>query len=304
MVSLLATGKDFGRSRAVIYLVITAVLWSMGGILIKLVPWHPIAIAGTRSAIASLLFLTVIRKPKWRGTTAQIGGAVAYAATVILFVAATKMTTAANAILLQYTAPVYVALFGAWFLKERTGPADWVTVLTVIAGMFLFFRDDLTPGNMLGNIMAILSGLSFAALILFLRKQKNDSPLESVFFGNILTALIAIPFLPGQQLPDLTGWIVLSVLGVFQLGLSYILYSIAIKHVTALDAILIPVVEPILNPVWVLLFIAETPGLWALVGGVVVLTAVTARCVLPILFKGKAPHTSACAVKCTGTINK
>jgi drug/metabolite transporter (DMT)-like permease len=118
------TEKEFGRSKAVVLLVMAALLWSTGGLLIKLIPWHTIAIAGSRSAIAALLFFVYARKLKWTGSSAQIGGAAAYAGTVILFVVATKMTTAANAILLQYTAPVYVALFGAWFLKERTGLAD------------------------------------------------------------------------------------------------------------------------------------------------------------------------------------
>jgi drug/metabolite transporter (DMT)-like permease len=277
--------KDISRVRAVILLVATAVLWSTGGLLIKLIPWHPVAIAGARSAVAALLFLVVLRKPKWTGSSAQIGGAVAYAATVILFVSATKMTTAANAILLQYTAPVYVALFGAWFLKERTSRADWVTVTVVIGGMALFFLDDLTPGNLLGNIMAMLSGISFAALALCLRKQKNDSPLESVLFGNILTALVSLPFLFSQPQLNLPGWTAVAVLGIFQLGLSYILYTTAVRYVTALDAILIPVVEPVLNPIWVLLFIGEIPGPWALTGGVVVLLTVTARCLLPLFTK-------------------
>ncbi|MBS4031753.1 MAG: EamA family transporter [Clostridiales bacterium] len=281
------TEKEFGRSKAVVLLIITALLWSMGGLLIKLIPWHPIAIAGSRSAIAALLFFVYVRKPKWTGSSAQLGGAVAYAGTVITFVAATKMTTAANAILLQYTAPVYVALFGAWFLKERTGLADWITVVTVIGGMILFFIDDLSPGYMLGNIFAMLSGMCFAVMVLCLRKQKDGSPLESVLYGNILTAVIALPFLTGQPRLDIAGWVTIAGLGVFQLGLSYIMYTVAIKHVTALDAILIPVVEPILNPVWVLLFIGEVPGSWALLGGVIVLFSVTARCLLPVMCKGK-----------------
>lgn len=286
--------NNLNRSRAVVLLVIAAVLWSMGGIFIKLVPWHPIAIAAIRSAIAALLFLPFLGRPKWRGTAVQAGGAVAYALTVTTFVAATKLTTAANAILLQYTAPVYVALLGAWLLKERTRLSDWVTVISVMAGMVFFFLDELKPGNMAGNLLAILSGICFAILVVLMRKQKNETPLESVFFGNVLTALIGVPFIFRQQAPGFPGWAVLILLGVFQLGFSYLLYSVAVKYVTALDAVLIPVIEPILNPVWVLIFLGETPGIWALAGGIIVLAAVTVRCLLPVLNKNKEPAAAAC----------
>jgi drug/metabolite transporter (DMT)-like permease len=273
--------KSLTRAQAVSLLVITAILWSSGGLLIKLVPMHPLAIAGTRSAVAALLFLAVIRKPRWRGSLAQIVGAVAYMATVMSFVAATKLTTAANAILLQYTAPVYVALLGAWLLREKARLSDWITVLVVLGGMALFFMDELMPGHLAGNLLAIFSGMCFAIMVICLRKQKNDSPLESVFFGNILTALVGVPFLTTQPMPGAAGWAAIAFLGLFQLGLSYILYAIAIRHVTALDGILIPVVEPILNPVWVLLFLGESPGPWALAGGLIVLGSVTVRCFLP-----------------------
>lgn len=265
------------RTRSLIFLALTALLWSVGGLLIKSVDWNPIAIAGTRSAIASVLIAAVLRRPKVTWSFAQIGGALSYAATVILFVTANKLTTAANAILLQYTAPIYVALFGAWFLKERTGWLDWAVIAAVFGGMSLFFLDELSSGHFWGNIIAILSGLSFAGMVLFMRRQKHESPLESVLLGNLLTAFIGLPFMFQGPLPQVSGWVALSLLGLFQLGISYILYASAIKHVTALEAILIPVIEPLLNPVWVFLLLGERPGPWALLGGVVVIVAVTFR---------------------------
>jgi drug/metabolite transporter (DMT)-like permease len=268
-----------GRNLSILLLIATAVLWSFGGILIKLVDWNPIAIAGMRSAIASLFILAIIKKPKIDWSPTQIGCAAAYAATVISFVAANKLTTAANAILLQYTAPIYVAIFSVWFLKERTKLIDWITIFFVIGGMLLFFIDNLTSGGYLGNMLAIFSGISFACLIMLMRKQKDTSPLESIFLGNVLTAIISLPFM-FQSAPSLTSWIGLLILGVFQLGLSYVLYSAAIKHITALEASLIPVIEPVLNPVWVFLMIGEIPGTWAMIGGLVVISAITLRCVL------------------------
>jgi drug/metabolite transporter (DMT)-like permease len=264
--------------KAIIFLICTASLWSLGGLLIKSITWNPLAIAGMRSLIAAALMFAYRRKFTFTWSIAQIGGAVAYAATVILFVSANKLTTAANAILIQYTAPIYVALFGSWFLGEKTEFSDWLTIGVTLGGMALFFLDHLTAGGFWGNILALFSGVAFAGLALFLRKQKDGSTIESLFLGNILTAIIGFPFML-QSAPSGAGWLGLILLGVFQLGLSYILYAEAIKHVTALEAILIPIIEPILNPIWVFLLLDETPGKWALVGGGVVLVAVTFRCV-------------------------
>ena len=266
------------KTRAIIYLIITALLWSSGGLLIKSVAWNSIAIAGTRSAIAALVILVFRRRMSFNWGFAQLGGALCYAGTVILFVAATKLTTAANAILLQYTAPIYVAILSFWFLKERITRSDIFTIAVAFGGMILFFLDDLSTGGLWGNVVAILSGVAFAGTALFLRKQKDHSPLESVFLGNILTFLIGIPFILPSS-PDARSWLGLVLLGVFQLGCSYILYAEAIKHVTALEGILIPILEPVLNPVWVFLLLGEKPGKWAIAGGIIVLVAVTLRCI-------------------------
>lgn len=269
-------GIKFDRKEALGLLVITAILWSLGGLLIKWVDWNPMAIAGMRSAISAAFLLLVLRRPTWTWSSAQIGGGLAYAATVILYVTANKLTTAANVILLQFTAPIYIALFSRWFLGEKTTWLDWVTIVIVMLGMMLFFLGKLSTAGFWGNICAVSSGISLAWLFLFLRKQKSESPVESVILGNLLAALIGLPFMFNSA-PDATGWLGLIILGVFQLGLPYLLFSIAIKHVTAIESILIPVIEPVLNPLWVLLLLGETPGQWAIVGGFIVLVAVTFR---------------------------
>jgi drug/metabolite transporter (DMT)-like permease len=269
------------RPKAILSLLLSAILWSSGGLFIKMVWWNPVAIAGLRSLIAMMVIVAYVRHPRFNWTLPQVGGAIAYAVTVTLFVIATKLTTAANAILLQYTAPVYVAFLGAWFLGERTRWFDWVSIVVVIGGMGLFFLDRLAPGGLLGNLLAIVSGISFAFLVLFMRKQKNESPFETIILGNLFTGLIALPFMFGS-VPDVRSWIGLIFLGVIQLGLSYVLYSKAIRHVTALEAILIPGVEPILNPIWVFLMLGERPGRWALIGGLIVLILVTLRSLIAI----------------------
>jgi drug/metabolite transporter (DMT)-like permease len=270
-----------GRPVSVMLLLVTGVLWSFGGLLIKLISWNPLAIAGMRSLIAILMLFLLVRRPHFTWSPAQIFGALCYSSTVILFVFANKMTTAANAILLQYSAPIFVAILGIWFLNEHLKIFDWVIIACVICGMLLFFFEKLTPGGFYGNILAIVSGVSFAGLHIFMRKQKDGSPIETILLGNIATAVIGIPFML-QSFPNLTSWIGLILLGIFQLGLSYICYSIAIRNVKAIDAVLILTFEPILNPIWVFLFIGEIPGVFAIAGGFIVVASVTIRCIVSL----------------------
>ncbi|MBN2514350.1 MAG: EamA family transporter [Sedimentisphaerales bacterium] len=259
------------RTKAFIFLLIAAILWSFGGLLIKSIAWTPMAIAGVRSAISVLVLLAVIRRHHFTFSFSQIAGAVFYAATMITFVSANKLTTAANAIILQYTAPIYVALLGIWLLKEKVQLYDWIVILAGISGICLFFIDKVSVGNQWGNVLALISGITFACMIVFLRMQKNSYPLSSVFMGNVITAVLMIPFAFYAVPRDAGSWMALLALGIFQLGLSYILYSIAIKHATALEAVMIPLLEPVLNPLWVLLFLGERPTTWAFIGGSIVI---------------------------------
>ena len=148
-------------------------------------------------------------------------------------------------------------------------------ISVVFGGVLLFFFDRFDYRGFWGNIAAIVSGFSYAWMTLLLRKQKR-SPLQSIIIGNIMAALLCSPFMTGPW-PDLAGWLAILFLGVVQLGLPYLLYAYAIRHVLAIEAILIPILEPILNPVWVFLFLGETPGSWSILGGLVVLTAVSYR---------------------------
>ena len=245
--------------------------------LIKSIDWPPMAIAAGRSIVAIPVLLVCAGRQRFTFSPAQVGGAIAYAATVALFVFATRMTTAANAIFLQYTAPIYVAIIGRWYLGERPLPIDWWVIAVALGGIALFFLDRLTTSGFWGNIVALASALAFASLVIFLRKERTGSPINSVILGNIIVGIAGAPFLLRAPLHQARAlWLVL-VLGVLQLGLSYALYAEAIKHVTALEAMLIPLIEPVLNPVWVMLALGERPGPWAIVGGALVLGAVLVR---------------------------
>lgn len=273
-----ASPRDPHHLRAVGYLTLTAALWSFGGVLIKWVDWNPIAIAACRSWIALPLLFLAAGKGHIDHSRTQWAGAVAYACTVLLFVSANKLTTAANAILLQYTAPVYVAILGHFLLHERVDRTDALSVALVLAGMSLFFLDKLSAANALGNGVAVLSGVAFAWLVVLMRKQKRGSPLGSVVLGNLITGIAGIPFMLHPP-RDVSSWTGLLLLGVFQIGFSYLFYAKAIRHVTALEGILVPVIEPILNPIWAFLFIGERPGHWAFIGGVIVIATVILRSV-------------------------
>jgi len=264
------------RSRAAILLVLCAVLWSTGGLLIKWIAWPALAVAGMRSAIAAIVLLCVLRewRPCWSWWLGS--GALAGAASMLGFVVATKLTTAANAIFLVYTAPLYVALLSPWVLHEPIRRGDWLTLLLAVLGLGCFCVEQLTLAGWVGNLCALGSGLATAWLVVCLRKHAATSPLSTLLLANVLVAVVGVPWMVAAM-PDAVSWGLLLIAGVGQLGLPLVLYGKAIPHVRALEAVLIPVLEPVLNPVWVLVFVGEAPSGWALLGGVMVLGAVTAR---------------------------
>jgi len=276
------------KNKAIIMLALAAVLWSTGGILIKLVEWNPVAIAGARSGISAIfmfIYLKYMRKKNTgssklniKFTKVKLIGACIYASTVILFVVANKLTSAANVILLQYTAPIWVAMFSGFVLNEKVRKADWTSIVCVMFGMGLFFVGDIDKGEMLGNILAALSGLALAGVILTLKLQEDGTAVEMTFLGNGITFLIGIPFML-LSVPSLTSIFGLLLLGVFQLGLAYVLFAESVRHVTAVEAILIPVIEPLLNPLWVFIFAGETPKIMAVIGGTIVILSVVVRSV-------------------------
>lgn len=270
--------RDPAHSKSVLLLLAAALCWSLGGVLLKSVDWPPLAVGGGRGLIAALFLAAAVgRGLNFKWGALPVATALAYTGCTVLFAAATKLTTAANAILLQYTAPVYVALLGAWLLKERPTRGDWATMAVVFVGMAIFLYDGLRFNDLAGVLLAIASGVCFAAMIVMLRMQKDGAPIGSIILGNVFGFLIGLPWMLSAPFPDGRSLVALGLLGVVQLGIAYLLYARAIKHVTALEAVLIPVIEPILNPVWVMLALGEKPSGLALLGGAIVLGAVTWR---------------------------
>jgi drug/metabolite transporter (DMT)-like permease len=272
------------RRKAVIYLLFTVLLWSTGGLFVKILDWHPLAVSGVRSAIAALVIWIYLRRPHFVWSTTLIGGGIAYLGAQSLFVAATSLTSAANAIFLQYTAPVWVAIFSIWYLGERARLVDWWTMGAIFVGMALFFGDELSAEGIQGNILAILGGVAFAWMILIMRKEKDNSPETVALLGNLFCALAGLPVVViawmNGTLPGAQSWLILIYLGVLQLGITYLLYARSIRHLRAIEAVLIQTLEPILNPIWVFLLLNEKPGPWSMAGAAVVLAAVTVRALL------------------------
>lgn len=269
--------ENTDKSIGILAMAATAFLWSIAGLFIKVIDWNPIAIAGTRSFIASIVILIYLKRPRIHFSFPQIAAAVFNAATMLLFVSANKTTTAANAIILQYMAPVFTAFIGAVLLKERTHIEHFAAILLVGAGMIVMFFDELGGGRLFGNVLAVMSAITFSFCFVFLRMQKDGSPLESILLSHWLTAGICIIILFFLPAPHVTqkSLLAIAVLGVVQIGISSILFSVAIKRISVVSAILIAVIEPVFNPVWVFFAIGEAPGAKALVGGGIIVMAVT-----------------------------
>ncbi|MBQ4014678.1 MAG: DMT family transporter [Treponema sp.] len=307
-------------------LALCALLWSFGGLVIKLIKWDALAIAGVRSLLGMLTVTIAFRRPPklfvrrdenslqgqkagdenrrqdqnaggnqncvqdqkarpqkidWRATTNLLLGGFFYAATMLLFVPATKMTTAANAILLQYTNPIYIIIFGPLLAGEKSDWIDITAVAGILAGMVLLLWGDLGGGQMAGNILALLSGVTYGGTTIFLRRAKNTRPSDSLNLSCLLSFLFALPFIVKAGLPQSAmSYPALLCLGVFQIGMPAVLLSIGIEKVPALSSVIITMIEPMMNPVWVALFAGEVPSASSVFGGLVILACIVAHVAL------------------------
>lgn len=267
------------HKKAVLYLLLATVVWSTSGLFIKLSSWQPLGLNSARSLLAAAVIWIGTGRPQIRLTKPLIGGALAFAFTTITFTVANRMTTAANVIFLQYAAPVWVALLGIWLLNERPTRRNWLMMGTILVGMSLFFQIDLSVSDLLGNLLAIVSGVCLALMLISLRAQRESGAAETLVVGNLLAFLIGLYWIPNNPVNGREVGIVLY-LGIVQLGLPTILLTVAIRYLTAVEAALIQTLEPILNPIWVAFILAEFPAPLALVGGGVVLTAVLANALI------------------------
>lgn len=270
------------RNRAIFEMLLCAALWSIAGIFIKLIPWNSIVIAGIRSLIAGAVMFVYMRY-KRIGFTADrrsMLGGLALCCTLTCFVAANKLTTAANSIVLQFTAPMFIVVFSVLFLKKKFSRSDIFAVVLTMLGISLFFFDQLTPGHLLGNCVAIVAGMAFAGYYMSLEGASESERMSAILMAHGLTFCVSIPFIALEPPePGAAPVICIFILGVVQLGIPYVLLGRASGSCPPLACSLLGAVEPLLNPVWVFIFDGEAPGMWALIGGVVVVVTITVWCV-------------------------
>ena len=267
---------------AIIEMLVCATLWSIAGIFIKLIPWNGFAVAGMRSLIAGAtiaLYMLIARHRFVLSKKTFLAGVLS-ACVYTCFVCANKLTTAANAIVLQFTSPVFIVIFTALIYKTRIRKADAAVVTLTLLGIALFFFDQLQPGYVLGNLVAIAAGMFMAGMFMAVGELEGEQRFSGILIGQCLTFLVGLPFVIATK-PELTAQTMgcILALGVFQLGISYILYVKSSRYCPPLACCLLGAVEPLLNPVWVLIFDGERPGIFALIGGVIVVVSITIWCI-------------------------
>ena len=274
-------------SRAVprLSLVLAAALFSTGGAAIKGCSLNGWQVACLRSAIAALALFVLLPKARRGYSLAVAGWAAIYAATLVLFVTANKLTTSANAIYLQSTAPLWVLCLSPWLLRERIKRTDALPMLLFAIGLVFFFvqkesASRTAPDPASGNVLALASGLTFALSLVGLRKVSSggqDASMALVVLGNLFAAVAYLPKAWPIEGAGASDWMVLGYLGVFQIGLAYVLVARGLAQVGALEGSLLLMNEPALNPVWTFFLQGERPGALALVGGGLILAATAAK---------------------------
>ena len=265
------------RKKGIIYAAVGALIWSSGGVFIKLVDAPGIYIAAARSLVAGLVFIPFIKPKKiiWNRNLFLL--ILCYAYTLIGFVMSTKLTTAANAIILQYTAPIWLFVFYAVRFR-KFDVKKVLPVALVLAGILIFLFEPKSGTNISGNLLALSTGIAFAGVAHFSAKDHGVSGPGLISICNLATFLLALPFVrdigANTASLDLMGVLGIVFLGAFQIAVGYVFYIRSLKHISPLDTSLICLLEPLMNPIWVLIFVREIPTLFAIVGSVFILAGI------------------------------
>jgi drug/metabolite transporter (DMT)-like permease len=290
------------RGTGVLLVLTAAVFWSFSGVSVKSMPdVNPLLITGYRSLFTFILILAyyifVSGGLSAAGQTARRalgfrrawGSASCYSLMLVLFISATHYTTAANAILLQYAAPMYVALLSFSVLKEPVRPREWLALSGCLVGVLMFFGEKLSADGLFGNILAILSGITCALNTVFMRSltkiddgitpvigsdKRVSLAFPAVILGNLLTVLVCLPWMADLTMISARFWGILVFLGFIQLGLPYILFTIGIARLGAVEVMILAMAEAVLNPVWVAVFAKEIPSTTACFGGMMILASI------------------------------
>jgi len=275
--------------KGLVYIAFTAFLWSSSGLFIKILTLNAYQISFYRSLIAAVTLLIISygkhRTVKFEFDKLTVLASLFYAGILIFFVIANKLTTSANAIFLQFTAPIYLLFLEPLLLKTKFRRKDLITIIICISGMVLFFTGKLEIGNIYGNLIAIAAGVCFAMFSLFVKWKKtlgNENTIISIIYGNILVGIICFPLIFNEIAISSTQFYVLLYMGVVQIGISYFIFNIGIKYVSATESMIIGMLEAIFNPIWVFFGVGEVPAPTAVIGGIIIFAAILIHNFLPL----------------------
>jgi drug/metabolite transporter (DMT)-like permease len=267
--------RDLNRYR--LWLLYAAVLWSLAGVFIKFLPLPPLTIVFYRSLFAGLFFLVFFRRSAELPARALLVSAASYTAAISAFVAANKLTTAANAIVLQYTAPIFVFLMVGYFFRERIGAATWAALGIGMAGIAVIFAGSAGQPDFAGVAVALLSGLLFSIYMVSLRFLNSVPAVTLTCINNLACCFLLLPFVTGQLALERADGLIIALMGVVQLGVPYWLFSRAVEKIPVHEASLIVLVEPVLNPLWVALAVGEIPARSTFIGGALIVVGLAVR---------------------------
>ena len=266
----------------VLFVFVAAVLYSLGGLCIKLIPdWSGLALNAGRNGIALVVYVIFFAATRHRPRFNRwiFLGACCVCTTNVLFAVANKMTTAANSIVLEYTAPIFVILLSAIFLRRRPDRLDLAACAVVFLGVLCFFLESLGGGHLSGDLLALLSGVTYGGVFM-LNEVPNGDPISSVFWSAVMSTLIGLPQMVQQPRLEGTALVSMLVLGVFQVGLAFVFLTVGLKTTPSITASLVTGIEPVLNPVLVAVFYHEYMGVFSVIGACIVIVGVVGYNVL------------------------
>jgi drug/metabolite transporter, DME family len=278
---------DIGRGRLLV--LAAALLWSLAGVFIKFLDVPPLTIVFYRSFFACLVFTPLVRRGSWQINAPILISVLTYTAAISAFVSANKLTTAANAIVLQYTAPIFVFLFSRLVLGESISKINGFALLAGMIGVGVISLDSAGEPEMAGVLLALVSGVLFAAYMINLRRTAKVSAIYLTWINNAFCALSLLLIIRSQLTLTVDQFVILVVMGAVQLGLPYFLFSKGLRTVSLQEASLIALIEPVLNPIWVALTVGEIPSAATLSGGAIILVGLALRYVWPLLYRSAQP---------------
>jgi len=273
------------HKKGLIYISLAALLWSSGGLFIKILTLDAFQISFYRSAIAAVTIIVISKANKkklnYEFDIISVLCSLCYALVLIMFVVAAKLTKVANAIFLQFTAPIYLLILEPVFLKTKFEKKNLIALIFCFTGMVLFFFGKLELSGIQGNLIAIGSGISFALFTLFLKWKKQIHKTEDtmiyIVVGNILVCIFCLPLMINNLTLDLTQFLILLYMGIFQIGISYIIFNEGVKYISATESMIIAMLEAILSPIWVFLGVGEVPSGYAIAGSLIILITIVWR---------------------------